>query len=93
MNRLLLASILALAACSSTPVADPPDDTLASLCDGYYSAVGGLTPEKHAKVDRAQAMKVEADCNGSGSYGPKPRGSQMGEVRGATAKVQALAKS
>lgn len=93
MKRLLLASALAMAACSSTPTADPPDDTLASLCDGYYAALGGLTPAQHAKIDRAAAMKIDADCNGSGSYGPKPRGSQMGEVRGATAKVQALAKS
>ncbi len=94
MRSASLILLAALAGCAS-PASDPadPPQTLAGLCSDYYGAVGSLTPAQHAKVDRAAAMKVEADCTGSGSYGPKPRGSQMAEVRGATAKVQALSKS
>jgi hypothetical protein len=95
MRNAWLLPLAALAACASPTnhPADPRAESLASLCDGYYSAVAGLTPGQAAKVDQANAMKVEANCNGSGTFGPKPNGNRMAQVRDATAKVQALGKS
>jgi hypothetical protein len=92
MRTVWLLPLAALAACTST-VQDPPAPTLASLCSEYYDAVGALNPAQAAKVDAASAQKVEAICSGSGSYGPKPNGNKMADIRSATAKVQNLAKS
>jgi len=91
MRLLLMILTLGLGACASQSA--PNDETLASLCSDYDAAVTKLTPTQAAKVDQTAAMKVDANCNGSGSYGPKPRGSQMGQVRDATSKVVALSKS
>jgi hypothetical protein len=92
MRTAWLLPLAALAACTST-AQDPPEPTLASVCSEYYDAVGALNPAQATKLDAGSAQKVEAICNGSGSYGPKPNGNKMADVRSATAKVQALAKS
>ena len=89
-------SMLLLSACASTsttgPANDPPTETLASLCNSYYSSVSKLTTEQKAKVDQTTAQKVDANCSGSGSFGPKPRGNQMTQVRDATIKITKLAQ-
>jgi hypothetical protein len=90
MRLLSMILLIGLGACASQSTHDA---TLASLCSDYDAAVAGLTSTQAAKVDQAAAMKVDANCNGSGSYGPKPRGSQMSQVRDATSKVVALGKS
>jgi hypothetical protein len=95
MRTAWLFPLAALAACASptNDPADPSAESLASLCDGYYAAVARLTPGQAAKVDQGNAMKVDANCNGSGTFGPKPNGNKMAQIREATAKVQALGKS
>ena len=92
LYAILLAGLLAGCASSGSDPTDPPE-TLASLCSEYDAAVAKLTPAQRAKFDQTADAKVDANCNGSGSYGPKPRGSQMGQVRDATAKVEKLRKS
>jgi hypothetical protein len=92
MNKLYLVLLTGLLAGCALSGGDPPE-TLASLCSEYDAAVAKLTPPQRAGLDQTADAKVDANCNGSGSFGPKPRGSQMGQVRDATAKVQKLAQS
>lgn len=93
MRHYLLLPVLAVAACGSVPSAPAQTTDLASLCDSYYASVAGLTTAQAAGVDKPTAMKVDAICHGSGSFGPKPNGNKMALVRDAGTKVAALSKS
>jgi hypothetical protein len=61
------------------------------LCAVICAATEQLSQAQRAKLGDTQ--KADAICDGSGSYGPKPNGNKMADIRSATAKAQALAKS